>query len=96
MESTVADIANMGDKYGGMLIAGLFLKEFVAEGIRWAHLDIAGSVVQRRGSRTGTRPRAAPGTPVRTLVRLAEDLAAGDVPRPDRRLAAAAKIGQIG
>ena len=39
---TVADIANMGDRYGGMLVAGLFLKEFVAEGIRWAHLDIAG------------------------------------------------------
>ena len=32
MDSTVADIANMGDKYGGMLVAGLFLKEFVAEG----------------------------------------------------------------
>src|SRR5688500_6096012 len=42
MESPVADIANMGDKYGGMLVAGLFLKDFVKDGQRWAHVDIAG------------------------------------------------------
>ncbi|MGH3416928.1 MAG: leucyl aminopeptidase, partial [Actinocrinis sp.] len=42
MDSEVADIANIGDRMGGMLVAGLFLKEFVAEGIAWAHLDIAG------------------------------------------------------
>jgi leucyl aminopeptidase len=29
MDSAVADIANMGDRYGGMLVAGLFLAEFV-------------------------------------------------------------------
>ena len=29
MDSRVADIANIGDRYGGMLVAGLFLKEFV-------------------------------------------------------------------
>jgi leucyl aminopeptidase len=29
LDSTVADIANMGDRYGGMLVAGLFLAEFV-------------------------------------------------------------------
>ena len=28
----VADIANMGDRFGGMLVAGLFLQEFVGEG----------------------------------------------------------------
>ena len=43
MDSTVADIANIGDRYGGMLVAGLFLKEFVAAtASAWAHLDIAG------------------------------------------------------
>lgn len=29
MDSPVADIANMGERYGGMLVAGLFLREFV-------------------------------------------------------------------
>ncbi|GAA2933517.1 hypothetical protein GCM10020221_31580 [Streptomyces thioluteus] len=42
MDSPVADIANMGVRNGGGLIAGLFLQEFVGEGITWAHLDIAG------------------------------------------------------
>jgi leucyl aminopeptidase len=31
MDSAVADIANMGERYGGMLVAGLFLSEFVAK-----------------------------------------------------------------
>jgi leucyl aminopeptidase len=79
MESTVADIANMGDKYGGMLTAGLFLKEFVGEGIRWAHLDVAGPSFNDAAPH-GYTPKGGTGHAVRTLVRLAEDLAAGAVP----------------
>ncbi|MEZ5243807.1 MAG: leucyl aminopeptidase [Acidimicrobiales bacterium] len=41
-ESTVADMKNIGTPYGGALTAGLILSEFVADGIPWAHLDIAG------------------------------------------------------
>jgi len=41
-ESAVADMSNIGGPRGGALIAGLILQEFVAEGIPWAHLDIAG------------------------------------------------------
>ena len=76
MESTVADIANMGDKYGGMLTAGLFLKEFVGPGIRWAHLDIAGPSYNDAAPH-GYTPKGGTGHPVRTLVRLAEQLADG-------------------
>jgi leucyl aminopeptidase len=79
MESTVADISNMGDRYGGMLTAGLFLKEFVGEGIRWAHLDIAGPSFNDAAPH-GYTPKGGTGHAVRTLVRLAEDLAAGEVP----------------
>ncbi len=79
MESTVADISNMGDRYGGMLTAGLFLKEFVGEGIRWAHLDIAGPSFNDAAPH-GYTAKGGTGHAVRTLVRLAEDLAAGDVP----------------
>jgi len=76
MDSSVADIANMGDKYGGMLVAGLFLKEFVGDGLRWAHLDIAGPAFND-SSAHGYTPKGGTGAGVRTLVQIAEDLAAG-------------------
>ena len=42
LDSPVADLKNIGNRWGGTLTAALFLQEFVAEGIPWAHLDIAG------------------------------------------------------
>lgn len=42
VDSSVADMKNIGIPYGGALTAGLILQEFVGEGIPWAHLDIAG------------------------------------------------------
>ncbi|OGL71607.1 hypothetical protein A3D69_01980 [Candidatus Uhrbacteria bacterium RIFCSPHIGHO2_02_FULL_54_11] len=42
IDSKVADLQNVGGKYGGAITAGLFLQEFVSEGISWAHIDIAG------------------------------------------------------
>jgi leucyl aminopeptidase len=41
-ESAVADMKNIGTAHGGALTAGLILQEFVADGIPWAHVDIAG------------------------------------------------------
>ena len=41
-DSTVADMKNIGLPHGGALTAGLILQEFVADGIPWAHVDIAG------------------------------------------------------
>ncbi|MET7638792.1 leucyl aminopeptidase [Streptomyces sp. NPDC005438] len=78
MDSTVADLANMGERAGSGLVAGVFLKEFVSEGTPWAHLDIAGpafheSVPQGYTHKGGT------GVGVRTLVRLLEHAADGDL-----------------
>ncbi len=42
VESSVADMKNIGGPHGGALTAGLILQEFVADGIPWAHVDIAG------------------------------------------------------
>lgn len=46
LDSTQADIANIGQREGGMLAAAAFLQEFVGEvegeRIPWAHIDIAG------------------------------------------------------
>ncbi|MFL6205007.1 MAG: leucyl aminopeptidase [Acidimicrobiales bacterium] len=69
LDSDVADLKNVTDtRYGGALAAGLFLREFVGEGIPWAHLDIAGpafsSVVDGEVVKGGT------GFGVRTLVEL--------------------------
>lgn len=76
LDSDIADIANMGDRYGGMLVAGLFLREFVPEGVRWAHLDVAGPAFNQ-GDAYGYTPKGGTGVPVRTLLTLAEDIAAG-------------------
>ncbi|PTH88515.1 leucyl aminopeptidase [Streptomyces sp. A244] len=78
MDSPTADIANMGERMGGGLVAGLFLREFVGEGITWAHLDIAGPAFNESGP-FGYTPKGGTGTAVRTLVRLAELTAAGDL-----------------
>jgi leucyl aminopeptidase len=69
LDSELADLKNITDtRYGGALAAGVFLREFVGEGIPWAHLDIAGpadsSVVDGEIVKGGT------GFGVRTLVEL--------------------------
>ena len=87
---TVADIANMGDRYGGMLTAGLFLKEFVRRGHPVGAPGHRGSVVQRRGSRTATRRRAAPGTPCAPWCGWPRTSPRATSPTPDRLLARAA------
>ncbi|UXY27128.1 leucyl aminopeptidase [Streptomyces sp. HUAS TT20] len=78
MDSPTADIANMGERAGGGLVAGLFLREFVGEGITWAHLDIAGPAFNEQGP-FGYTPKGGTGSAVRTLVRLAELSADGEL-----------------
>ncbi|MBR6722982.1 leucyl aminopeptidase [bacterium] len=43
LKSDVADMRNTGARYGGASSAGMFLKEFVTDQVRWAHLDVAGT-----------------------------------------------------
>jgi len=43
LKSDIADMKNTGSRYGGASAAALFLKEFVNEKTKWAHLDIAGT-----------------------------------------------------
>ena len=60
LDCQIADIANISwDRVAGMLTAGGFLKEFVPDGKRWAHLDIAGPAFTTAAVRL-PRPRAAP------------------------------------
>ena len=73
LDSHVADIANIGNRYGGALQAAAFLKDFVADGIAWAHLDIAGPARNTEGP-YGYTPKGGTGFGVRTLVALAEQM----------------------
>ena len=42
LKSDIADMKNTGSRYGGASAAGVFLQEFV-DGVKWAHIDIAGT-----------------------------------------------------
>lgn len=76
LKSTVADLANISSqRFAGMLVAGVFLREFVAEGVQWAHLDIAGPAYNTTGP-WGYTPKGGTGVPVRTLFAVCEDIAA--------------------
>lgn len=80
LDSQVADIANIGERHGGMMTAAVFLREFVgkdAEGkqIPWAHVDIAGPSFNN-GSPYGYTPKQGTGCTVRTLLAYVEDVLA--------------------
>jgi leucyl aminopeptidase len=80
LDSTVADMANVsGARDGGMLVAGLFLREFVPDGVAWAHLDIAGPAFNE-GAAYGYTPKGGTGAAVRALVAIAERTAEGRLP----------------
>ena len=75
LDSPVADLANIGDRMGGMLVAGIFLKEFVNPELPWLHLDIA-SPAFNDGKAHGYTPVGGTGVAVHSLVALAEAAAA--------------------
>lgn len=70
IKSKVADVANSGPRWGGMLNAGLFLQTFVGDH-PWAHLDIAGPAFNE-GSGHGYTPGGGTGVGVRTLLAFLE------------------------
>ncbi len=45
IESKLADVKNIGGRWGGAITAAKFLEHFVDENISWAHLDIAGPAI---------------------------------------------------
>jgi leucyl aminopeptidase len=79
LASDVADIANakIGNRNGGMLLAGVFLREFVGSvdgtTIPWAHIDIA-ATANNEGAPYGFTGKGPTGVGLRTLVSLAESL----------------------
>lgn len=81
LKTDVADIANAkpGNTLGGMLLAGVFLREFVGDGpdgvaLPWAHLDIAGPASNSSGA-WGYTPQGPTGAITRTLLALLDGAA---------------------
>ena len=66
MNSDVADMKNTGTRHGGASAAGMFLKEFVTDDVKWAHIDIAGVAFLDRAQKEFGK--GATGAGVRTLL----------------------------
>jgi leucyl aminopeptidase len=66
LDSEVADLKNTGGRWGGSILAALFLREFVGNGIPWAHLDIAGAA--RADSAYEDVTKGGTGVATRTLI----------------------------
>jgi hypothetical protein len=73
IDSPVADVKNIGDRYGGAITAALFLAEFVGD-TPWCHLDVAGTAFWEKAG--DYWPKGATGSPARTIIRYVLDRAA--------------------
>jgi len=69
IKSDIADIKNVGGKKAGTITAAAFLKEF-ADGVSWAHLDIAGTAWGDDAK--PYRAKGPTGVAVRTLIEFIE------------------------
>jgi leucyl aminopeptidase len=69
IKSDIADIKNVGGRRAGTITAAAFLKEF-ADGLSWAHLDIAGTAWADDAK--PYRSKGPTGIAVRTLLRIVD------------------------
>jgi leucyl aminopeptidase len=72
IDSPIADMKNVGPREGGSITAAQFIKRFVDDGVRWAHLDIAGKAWSDKPS--STAEKGATGFGVRLLDKWVEDV----------------------
>jgi leucyl aminopeptidase len=66
LDSEIADMRNVGSRYGGAITAAIFLRQFVPEDIPWAHFDIAGPA--RSESDRDELPKGGTGVATRTFI----------------------------
>lgn len=73
IDSPIADMKNIGGKWGGSITAAQFLERYIEKGTPWAHLDIAGMVWADKAG--ATWDKGATGYGVRLLDRFIRDTA---------------------
>jgi leucyl aminopeptidase len=71
IDSPIADVKNVGPRMAGSITAAQFLQRFVEDGVKWAHLDIAGMVWSDKA--TAVHDKGATGYGVRLLDRFVAD-----------------------
>jgi leucyl aminopeptidase len=71
IDSQIADMKNIGGKGAGSITAAQFIGRFVDEGVRWAHLDVAGMVWSDKAA--ATYDKGATGYGVKLLDRFVAD-----------------------
>ena len=76
LHSAVADRVNCSNRYGDTVQAALFLRDFVAAGKPWAHLDIAAAAFNDDGPYDEV-PHGGTGFGVRTLIETLKIMSAG-------------------
>ena len=71
IKSDIADMKNIGGRWGGSITAAQLLQRFIQDGVKWAHLDIAG--VTWSSKDRPTVPKGGTAFGVRLLDRLVAD-----------------------
>ena len=71
LKSDIADMKNIGGRWAGSITAAQFLKRFVRDGVKWAHLDIAGVTWSSKDA--PTVPKGGTGFGVRLLDRFVSE-----------------------
>ena len=71
IDSPIADMKNIGPRYAGSITAAQFIKRYIQDGVKWAHLDIAGMVWAEKPGHTWDK--GATGYGVRLLDQLIRD-----------------------
>jgi len=72
IDSPIADMKNVGPREGGSITAAQFIQRFVENGVRWAHIDMAGTAWSDKAG--STYDKGATGYGVRLLDRYVEDV----------------------
>jgi len=72
IDSPIADMKNVGPREGGSITAAQFIQRFVENGVRWAHIDMAGMAWADKAS--STYDKGATGFGVRLLDQYVEDV----------------------
>ena len=65
IDSPIADMKNVGPREGGSITAAQFIQRFIENGVKWAHVDMAGKAWSDKAS--ATYDKGATGYGVRLL-----------------------------
>jgi leucyl aminopeptidase len=72
IDSPIADMKNVGPREGGSITAAQFIQRFIENGVRWAHVDMAGKAWSDKAS--STYEKGATGFGVRLLDQYVADV----------------------